>query len=372
MKILFIGDYSNLHTTLTHELRKMGHHVDIVSDGCGHMNLPTDFFLKREPGIKGSFKYLYNLFNLLPSIKGYDVVQFINTNFFSLKPGKIKYFFDRIKDQNGSTFLTLAGNDYYFCKACYDAKIFRYSEFKIGNEFTPAHNLQPEHLYGWISKANRVWAEYLLQNIDGAHAVLPEYLMPVKELLGEKVAFTNLPIDFSTLPKNPERFVDGKVNILSCMRSGYEDMKGAKTLYKIAKEIEEEMPDKVKVNLAKDLSFKDFLNMLAGSDIILDQLYAYSPAMTALYGMSLGKVVATGAQPEYYKAIGNPPERPLFSLSPLDGEENIKQRLKNLIIDKDRIISFGKQSKEIALNHNDSKIVAGKFLSHWEEILRKK
>lgn len=366
MKILFIGDYSNLHTTLAHELRNIGHDVTLISDGCGHMNLSTDIYLKRAPGIKGSFKYLYDLFNLINDIKGYDVVQFINTNFFSLKPGKLKYFFDRIKSQNGSTFLTLAGNDYFFCKACYDAKIFKYSEFKIGNEFTPGHLADPGHLYGWISNVNKIWSEYLFKGINGAMAVLPEYEMPVKDLLGEKVAFTNLPIDFSDLPKNPRRFIDGKVNILSCMRSGFEDMKGAKHLYKIAREIEEEMPDRVKVNLAKDLPFKDFLNMVADSDIILDQLYSYSPAMTALYGMALGKVAATGAQPEYYEAIGNPEERPLFSLAPTDND--IKERLIELIENRDEIVRRGEQSRMIAEKQNDSKVVTDRFLNHWQNL----
>ena len=367
MNILFIGDYSNLHTTLARELRRMGHRADVLSDGCGHMKLQSDFQLKREPGIIGGFKYLYNLFELLPQLKGYDVVQLINTNFFSLKPQKIKYFFDILKRQNGSVFLTLAGNDYFFCKACYDAKIFRYSEFKTGDEFTQAHNLNPNHLFGWISNSNKQWAEYLLANITGAMAVLPEYEMPVKSLLGDKVKFTNLPIDFSELPLTSTHFKEDKVNIMVGMRSGYEDMKGAKTLYKIAEELETEMPEKVKLHLAKDLPFADFLDKLAQSDIVLDQLYAYSPAMTALYGMALGKVVGTGAQPEYYEAIGNPTERPVFSLTPFDTD--IKERLRNLIENRDQIILLGEQSKDIVTRNNDSDIVARKFLSHWQNLL---
>ena len=363
MKILFIGDYSNLHTTLSRELRRMGHQADVLSDRCGHMNLDTDFYLKRTPGIIGGFKYLYDLFNLLPLLKGYDAVQLINTNFLSLKPQKYKYFFDILRKQNGSVFLTLAGNDYYYCKACYDAQIFRFSEFKVGKEFAPGHLAKPEHLYGWISNANKNWADYLLENINGAMAVLPEYEMAAKPILGDKVKFTNLPIDFSELPSNPCHFKDEKVNILVGMRSGYENMKGSKILYKIAKELEDEMPEKVKTDLVKDLPFKEFLNRLAISDIVLDQLYSYSPAMTALYGMSLGKVVGTGAQPEYYEYIGNPIEKPIFSLSPFDTD--IKDRLKTLIENREEIVKKGLQSRHIALENNDAKVVTEKFLSIW-------
>lgn len=367
MKILFIGDYSNLHTTLSKELKAQGHQVDLISDGCGHMNLDTDIYLKRQPGLIGGVRYLFNLFELLPRMKDYDVVQLINTNFLSLKPQKIKYFYDQIKNQNKSVFLTLAGNDYYYVKACYDARIFRYSEFKIGNEFTPGHKANPSHMYNWISNTNKKWAEYLISDVTGAMAVLPEYEMPVKEIMGDRVKFTNLPIDFAELPQTSSHFIDDKVNILIGMRTGFEDMKGVKILHKIAKEIEQEMPDRVNLNIVKDLPFRDFLNSLAKSDIILDQLYAYSPAMTALYGMSLGKVAGTGAQPEYYEAIGNPNDKPLLSLSPYD--KDIKERIIDLIENRDEILLRGKQSKEIACQNNDVKIVAKKFLDHWNNML---
>lgn len=365
MKILFIGDYSNLHTTLAHELRRMGHQVDVISDGCGHMNLPTDIFLKRNRGIKGAFKYLYDLFNLLPRMKGYDVVQLINTNFLSLKPQKIKYFFDRIREQNGSMFLTLAGNDYYFCKACYNTGFFRYSEFKIGNEFTPSHKNDPSRLYGWLSNANKLWAEYLMDNITGAMAVLPEYFLPVKEILGHRLTFTNLPVDLSEVPVAKSHFVDDKVNIMMGMRSGFEDMKGVKQLLKIAREVEEDFPEMVKVNIAKDLPFKDFLQMMSDTDIVLDQLYSYSPGMTALYGMAMGKLVATGAQPEYYEAIGNPDIKPIFSLSPFDTD--IKERLSGIIHHRQKILKMGEDARRLVEENNDSRTVAKKFLNHWEK-----
>lgn len=364
MKILFIGDYSNLHTTLARELRRMGHQADVLSDGCGHMNLNTDFYLKRTPGIIGGYKYLYDLFNLLPQLKNYDVVQLINSNFLSLKPQKFKYFYDILRKQNGSIFLSLAGSDYYYCKACYDAKIFRFSEFKVGKEFAPGHLSRPEHLYGWISNANKNWAEYLLENINGAMAVLPEYEMPVKDILGDRVKFTNLPIDFSELPSDTIHFNNDKINIFVGMRSGFEDMKGSKILYKIACELEKEMPDLVKTDLVKDLPFKEFLDRMSKTDIVLDQLYAYSPAMTALYGMAMGKLAATGAQPEYYEYIGNPIEKPLFSLAPTDTD--IKERLISLIGNREEILKRGEQCRSLALMHNDSKLVARRFIEHWE------
>lgn len=360
MRILFIGDYSNLHATLASELKRLGHHVDVLSDRCGYMNTHSDIYLNRKPGIMGGFKYLYDLFSLLPRLKDYDAVQLINSNFLKLRPGKIKYFFNRIKEQNKAVYLTLAGNDYYFCKACYDAKLFKFSEFKIGEEFTEFHKSDPNHLYGWISYANRDWSEFLYENIDGAMAVLPEYDMAARPILGDKVTFTNLPIDFESIP-DPIYNESFPVKIFLGMRSGMEIQKGTKKLLSLAKEIEKEMPERVVVEKVSDLPLTDYLDRMNRSHIVLDQLYAISPAMNALYAMALGKVTGTGAQPEYYKYIGNPEIKPVFSLSPYD--EDIKERLIHLIENPKKIVELGKQGRDLVKAHNAAPIVASRFLS---------
>lgn len=366
MKILFIGDYSNLNATLARELRKMGHQADILSDGCEHMNVHADFFIKREKGLIGSFKYLYKIFETLPRLKDYDVVQLINTNFLHLRPAKLKYLFDRLKEQNNSVFLTLAGNDYYYAKACYDAKLFRFSEFKVGDNFTEGHKEKPGHLYGWMSHQNKYLAEHIYSNIDGAMSVLPEYDMAGRPILGAKLKYTNLPIDLNEIPQETVSFKDNKVKIFVGIRTGAQTFKGTRQLEKIALDIEKEMPDKVKAEIVRDLPLKEYLSRMACSDIVLDQLYAYSPAMNALYAMALGKVAGTGAQPEYYEYIGNPMERPLFSLSPI--ENDIKDRLIELINDRDKIIFQGEQGRTIVKNQNDSRIVATRFLDHWTSL----
>lgn len=364
MKVLFIGDYSNLHATLAHQLKKMGHHVDVLSDRCGYMNVHADYYIKRQPGIKGGFKYLFELFDLLPKLKNYDVVQLINSNFLSLRPGKIKYFFDRLKEQNNSVYLTLAGNDYFFCKACYDAKIFKFSEFKIGDKFTEFHNSAPEHLYGWISNDNRRWSEYLYEKIDGAMSVLPEYDMAAKPVLGDKVVFTNLPIDFTTLPA-PVLITSKPVKIFIGMRSGMEIQKGTQKLLELAQSIASQFPDKAEVERVSDLPLVTYLDKMNHSAIVLDQLYAYSPAMNALYAMAMGKVAATGAQEEYYSYIGNPNERPIFSLSPFDAD--IEDRLIDLIQHPEKIKTLGLQGRELVKKNNDVNLVTDRFILHWSK-----
>lgn len=368
MKILFIGDYSNLHACLAAELRKRGHHVTVVSDRCGYMDTHSDIFLEREPGLAGGFKYLVRLFSLLHSFKGYDVVQLINSNFLNLKPEKIKYFFDKIKGENGGIFLTLAGDDYYFVKACADAEMFRFSEFKTGNALNEYCKERPDHMPGWISDRNRRWSEYLYREIDGAMSILPEYDMAARDVLSERLAFTNLPIDLSTLPYSPLQ-INKEVRIFIGMRGGMETQKGTGILLDIAKDIQKEMPDKVAVERVSNVSLKEYLNRMKNSHIVLDQLYSYSPATNALQAMALGKVAGSGAQPEYYEYIGNPSEHPVFELSPLD--KDIKDRLRSLVIDPSPLFDMSRQGRDLVEKHNDVRIVADRFIDHWEKCLNK-
>lgn len=368
MKILFIGDYSNLHACLASELRRRGHHATVVSDRCGYMDTHSDIFIERKPGVAGAFKYLLKLFSLLPEFKGYDAVQLINSNFLSLKPGKIKYFFDRIRGENGGMFLTLAGNDYYFVKACADAEIFRFSEFKTGKTPNDYCRERPGHMPGWISDANRRWSEYLYQEIDGAMSVLPEYDMAAKDILGERLAFTNLPVDLSTLPYSPLT-IEGAVRIFIGMRSGMETQKGTRILFDMARELQAELPGKVSVERVSDLPLREYLSRMRESHIVLDQLYSYSPGTNALQAMALGKAAGSGAQPEYYEYIGNPAERPIFSLSPLDSD--IKGRLRDLVLDPTPLYDMSRQGRVLVEKNNDVRTVADRFLNHWQRLLGK-
>ena len=86
MKILLIGEYSNIHWTLAKALRNMGHRVDVLS----HSNLwlnNSDYLYPNRSSIRwGVLKNTFNLLKTLPQLRGYDVVQLVNPYFLELKP----------------------------------------------------------------------------------------------------------------------------------------------------------------------------------------------------------------------------------------------------------------------------------------------
>ena len=48
MKILLLGDYSNVHATLADGLRQLGHTVVVASDGDNWKGYPRDIDLRRK------------------------------------------------------------------------------------------------------------------------------------------------------------------------------------------------------------------------------------------------------------------------------------------------------------------------------------
>ena len=57
MKILLIGEYSNVHATLAEGLRALGHKVMVLSNGDFWKDYPRDIDLVRTPGKLGGIRY---------------------------------------------------------------------------------------------------------------------------------------------------------------------------------------------------------------------------------------------------------------------------------------------------------------------------
>ena len=366
MKILMLGDYSNLHACLAKELRRRGHEVTLVSDRGLYMKTNADVELRRPSGPFGGLRYLYRIMALIPVWTGYDVVQLINPGFLKLKPGKLRMVYDILRKNNRSVFLTLCGNDHFFVKDCVDTDIFRFSEFRIGKEKAPLVKCDPHRETGWLIPENASYTRHLYETIDGAMSVLPEYDMSARlHMDPAKITFTNLPIEIETL-EFTEMNADDPVRILIGMRGNMEIQKGTARMLEICRQLEEEMPGQLEVRAVKDLSLSEYLDELRKSHIVIDQLYSYSPATNALQTMALGRVTASGAQPEYYEYI-NEDSRPIFCLSPLEDEETIKERLRRLVQDKESLRLMAEDGRRLAERHNDVRAIAPLFESHWHK-----
>lgn len=374
MKILFLGDYSNLHSCLSAQLRLDGLDTTVVSDGGGHMRNKVDRLLVRKPGKTGTLRYAASIAALLPKMRGYDVVQINNTQFLNLRPEKLWWIFKYLKKHNGSVFMTLMGNDVNFVDRCINTDMFRFSEFRAGTQPTINSLRHPEHETGWTTSAMLDYCHRLFDSLDGAVSILPEYDMAARSLLGDRLAFANIPVDLGTLPYSPVEPRDGKIRILVGMRPGQIDSKGTDILLDLCREIESEMPGRCEVKNVYGLTLKQYIEELKQAHIVIDQLYSYSPGTNGLQTMALGRIPATGGQPEFYSYIGepqwaeNPAAGPILSLSPLDTD--MKERITALIEDPDRMRQMSIDGRRLVEKNNDSAIVAKKFTAHWNRLCR--
>ena len=367
MKILFIGDYSGLHATLASCLKAREHDVMLISDRGAFMQTESDRVVCRRPGFMGSVSYFVECLKALPGWKNYDVVQLINPNFLKLRPSKLEYFFKFLKSNNRLVCLTLAGNDYHFVKACVEGRMFRYSEFRIGELPTTFVHKNPAREKGWMSFENQRYATMLYKNIDGAMAVLPEYYMSAEPWLKDRICYTGIPIERNQLC-HPHKF-DYPIRFFAGIKSGMELQKGFDVIIPALKRLCVRYPDKCQLKIVRDLPLDKYLDEMSGGDVVLDQLYSYSPATNALQAMAMGSVAVSGAEPEFYEFIGEKNLRPIVRLNPFT---NIEKELERLINSPEQLSRLSADGIEFVKQHNDSDIITDRFVACWASLMSKK
>lgn len=370
MKILFLGDYSGFHASLAAELRKEGHDCTVVSDGSLHMDTRRDIDISRETGFINSFRYVAKIFKLLPNLKGYDAVQLINPGFLHLKPGKLRYIFDRIKKQNGRIGLTLAGSDSLFVKTCMEGKIFRYSEFKNGDELTGFSKQNQEIITQWLAPELSEYCKYVYDNINLALSALYEYHKAAEQyFIGKPLEYIGIPVDTDKIEFRPLKAESNRpLNILVGVKSKMADLKGLNQLLAAAKAVEKDFPERCHVEVATDLPLDKYLEKLSQADIVIDQLYSYTPATNALQTMAAGKIAVSGAEREFYDFIGEEKLRPIINVTP--DSAKIYQTLSDLVnLPPEHLTKLSYEGREFVEKYNSTQKVTNRFKKAWEKVM---
>ena len=106
MRILLLGEYSNVHWTLAEGLRSLGHEVCVASNGDNWKNYRRDIDLSRKSTSRyHTISYLLNVLRAFRQFKGYDIVQLINPIFLDFRAKRIRKFYDYLRRHNGKIFL---------------------------------------------------------------------------------------------------------------------------------------------------------------------------------------------------------------------------------------------------------------------------
>lgn len=362
MKILLLGDASNYHATLASGLRRLGHDVTVASDGNGWMNTRRDIDLSRHPSrIGGAWLWLRLNSDLAPRLRGYDIVQLCTPFFINLRPERLLTLFDRLRRDNGRVFLTDLGNTPQYVGMCINpSSPLRYSEWRNPSIADARNNPSAQ---AWLTTELTDYCDRVYDRVDGVMTALYEYqLAAATHVPAAKLNYLGIPVDLDTLPAPLTH--RGKVRILSAYDRARADHKGAKVLIDMAAMIVEKHPDKCELIEVCNLPYSQFLDTLAHADIVLDQLYSYTPATTALLTMAIGGVSVSGGEEDYYRFIGEKTLRPVVNADPLDISATARE-IERLITDKELLEEKKRQGREFVELYHSADALALRCLDIW-------
>ena len=358
MKILLVGDYSNVHATLAEGLRTLGHDVTVASDGDGWKNFPRDVDLSRK-GRNGLVHYL-RLWSKFHEFRGYDVVQIINPVFLPLKAERIWPFYRFLRRHNKKIVMGAFGMDYYYIDACLDCKTFRYSDFNFGSQL--------RHYEGRKGELNR----RIASDCDGIVSGLYEYWASYQRIsaLREKLTYIPFPIKVSNAAPSSSPSEDRLGDVCTFfvgIQRGKEEYKGTDVMLRALERVEREMPDRCRIVKIESVPFAEYVRLLQSSDVLLDQLYSYTPAMNALEAMARGIVVVSGGEPENYEILGESELRPIVNVQP--DEDDVYQKLRYLATHPEEVARLKRESVAYIQRHHDHMEVAAKFVEYWQSLI---
>lgn len=364
MKILLLGEYSNVHWTLACALRRLGHEVCVVSNGDAWKGYSTDISLVRRSGRWGGVTYLCKLLGMLPKFRGYDVVQLINpVHFVELRAERGIHIYNYLRKHNKRVFLGAFGTDYYYIYDSVIRRRLRYCDF-----YTPTrevlHEWNTMNKHDWLHTFKKEANIHIAQTCNGIISGLYEYDVAYRADFPNKTTFIPFPIDITTdNDKETSPQPNGKIRFFIGIQRDRTALKGTDIMLRALLRLVENYPDRAEMIKAESVPFTQYKAMLNSSDVLLDQIYSYTPAMNALQAMSQGLIVVSGGEEENYAILDENELRPIINVQP--DEEDIYQQLEQLVLHPERINKLKCDSREYIRRHHDSNKVALRYLDAW-------
>lgn len=379
MKILLMGEYSNVHATLAEGLRKLGHHVTVLSNGDFWKNYPRDIDLVRKPGKLGGIMYMMKLYTIVHKLRGYDIVQLINPMFLELKAECIFPIYQYLRKHNKKVILGGFGMDYYWVSVCCKDKPLRYSDFNIGDKLRTNTDALKERK-DWLGTEKGRLNQMIAEDCDGIITGLYEYWACYQPSFPQKTTFIPFPIKPQLITpenSNSHTYVENhqvipldipkKVKLFIGINKSRSEYKGTDIMLKAAQAIAKKYPDKTELRIAENIPFAEYVKMMNGSDAILDQLYSYTPSMNPLEAMARGIICIGGGEPENYEIIHEDKLRPIINVLP--NYESVYQELEHLVLHPELVPLLKQQSIEYINKHHDYIKVAKRYEAFYQKLL---
>lgn len=364
MRILLLGEYSNVHATLAKGLRCLGHEVTVASNGDFWKDYARDVDLSRRPGKLGGLSLYAKVLALLPRWQGYDVVQLINPMFLELRAERLFFVFNYLRQHNKRIILGAYGMDWYWVNTCVEKKPLRYSDFNIGSTLRNNEDALRERA-DWLGTAKERLNKHIARQCDGIVAGLYEYWVCYHPLFPTKTTFIPYPMEIPPASIHPHQAGE-KIRVFIGINKTRSEYKGTDIMLSAAQEVAGRHPEEVELVVAESLPFKEYQEQLNGSDVMLDQLYSYTPSMNSLLAMSKGIICIGGGEPENYDILGEQELRPILNVEP--SRESVVSVLENLVRHPDSINQLKAESVEYIRRHHEYVDVARRYAKFYTSL----
>lgn len=372
MKILLIGEASFVHNTLKKGLEERGHRVTTMSDGNGWHDATRDIDLRRDMrwGKLSGLKVVWQLLRHLPSLCGNDVVQIHNYQFVPLM-----YSWNTLLLR----FLKLVNKR--VVKGCFgdDVQIFRrqaqgipvYSD-TFWNGKTQNAELNNERIAEVIEHgAEAAWRK-TTEMADALVACLYEYWLDYNEPpFSQKLHYLPLPINLPASINIRAKGQSSCIRVLVGIQPKREFIKGAMKIAAFVEQVARRHPDCVEIKYVEGVAYDDYQRMLSEADVLVDQLYSYTPSMNSLAAMARGTVVIGGGEEEYYDFIGEHTLRPIINVRPDVADEQNVEAIEKAFFTEGALERLSRESVKFVRKYHDSRYVAAQYERLYNELLAK-
>lgn len=360
MKILLFGEYSGLFNCLKDGLIHLGHDVFLASDGDSYRNYPSDFNWNSKYKKKANviFKYI-NVYTHLHLFTGFDVVLVMSSQINGKIPFLNDYILDFLIKNNGKVYLEGAGLDAYafdFWNNKKESKYYYYTQGYI--EGQKQKNNRKRFVLENNEKLKKSELRFM-NKIEGYIPIMYEYAEPFRNF---KQLKQTMPIPINTskiiyIPNIPSRkiiFFHGLTR----------QCKGGSYILSAFEKLEKKYSNDAEFISKGGLPFKDYMELISKTNVILDDVNAYSLGMNGLFSMSQGKIVMGGAEEVANREL-NYSSCPAINLE--RDVNQIMQSIEYIIENKNKIEKLGYESRKHVEKYHDHILIAQKYLDLWNK-----
>ena len=220
------------------------------------------------------------------------------------------------------------------------------------------------HIDDWIDTAKGRLNQMIAADCDGIVAGLYEDWVCYHPHFPHKLSFIPYPIRCDAQPAlQPHDRLKVFIGI-NRSRSVY---KGTDIMLRAAQDVAARHPKEMTLTVAESLPFDEYVRLLHDQDVLLDQLYSYTPSMNPLEAMAHGVVCVGGGEPENYEILGETQLRPIVNVQPT--YESVVEQLEHLVTHPHETARLRQQSVDYIHRHHDYIKVARQYEDFYQSLL---